>query len=35
MPENPGIPLLFREIFNNAYLPYRDPENATRISEDY
>ena len=26
MPENPGIPLLFREIFNNAYLPYRDPE---------
>ena len=26
MTENPGIPLLFREIFNNAYLPYRDPE---------
>ena len=26
MPENPGIPLLFRDIFNNAYLPYRDPE---------
>ena len=26
MPENPGIPLLFREIFSNAYLPYRDPE---------
>ena len=26
MPENPGIPLLFRSIFNNAYLPYRDPE---------
>ena len=26
MPENPGIPLLFRNIFNNAYLPYRDPE---------
>ena len=26
MPENPGIPPLFREIFNNAYLPYRDPE---------
>ncbi|MCX6359539.1 MAG: N-6 DNA methylase [Armatimonadetes bacterium] len=25
MPENPGIPLLFREIFKNAYLPYRDP----------
>ena len=26
MPENPGIPLLFREIFKNAYLPYHDPE---------
>ena len=26
MPENPGIPPLFRDIFNNAYLPYRDPE---------
>ena len=26
MPENPGIPRLFRDIFNNAYLPYRDPE---------
>ena len=26
MPENPGIPLLFRDIFSNAYLPYRDPE---------
>ncbi len=26
MPENPGIPQLFRNIFNNAYLPYRDPE---------
>ncbi len=26
MPENPGIPSLFREIFKNAYLPYRDPE---------
>lgn len=26
MPENPGIPALFREIFKNAYLPYRDPE---------
>ena len=26
MPENPGIPTLFRNIFNNAYLPYRDPE---------
>ena len=26
MPENPGIPPLFRTIFNNAYLPYHDPE---------
>ena len=26
MPENSGVPLLFRSIFNNAYLPYRDPE---------
>ncbi|HEX2973588.1 MAG TPA: N-6 DNA methylase [Tepidisphaeraceae bacterium] len=29
MPENPGIPLLFRDIFKNAYLPYRDPETLT------
>jgi type I restriction enzyme M protein len=26
MAENPGIPKLFRDIFKNAYLPYRDPE---------
>ncbi|MDQ3539316.1 MAG: N-6 DNA methylase, partial [Chloroflexota bacterium] len=26
MPQNPGIPPLFRDIFRNAYLPYRDPE---------
>ena len=26
MPENPGVPPLFRGIFRNAYLPYRDPE---------
>ena len=26
MPENPGIPALFRDIFQNAFLPYRDPE---------
>ncbi len=26
MPETPGIPPLFRTIFKNAYLPYRDPE---------
>lgn len=26
MPQNPGIPPLFRLIFKNAFLPYRDPE---------
>ena len=26
MPQNPGIPQLFRDIFKNAYLPYKDPE---------
>ena len=26
MPENSGIPALFRDIFRNAFLPYRDPE---------
>ena len=26
MDQNAGIPQLFRDIFNNAYLPYRDPE---------
>ena len=26
MPQNSGIPSLFRDIFKNAYLPYRDPE---------
>ncbi|HNZ39922.1 MAG TPA: N-6 DNA methylase, partial [Candidatus Latescibacteria bacterium] len=26
IPENPGIPPLFRDIFKNAYLRYRDPE---------
>lgn len=26
MTENPGVPELFRDIFKNAYLPYRDPE---------
>lgn len=31
MPENPGIPLLFRDIFKNAYLPYRDPFTFTGI----
>jgi len=26
MSQNPNIPQLFRDIFKNAYLPYRDPE---------
>jgi type I restriction enzyme M protein len=26
MDVNPGVPKLFRDIFKNAYLPYRDPE---------
>ena len=26
MDRNPNIPQLFRDIFKNAYLPYRDPE---------
>jgi len=29
MVENPGIPSLFRDMFKNAYLPYRDPETLT------
>jgi type I restriction enzyme M protein len=24
--QNPSIPQLFRDIFKNAFLPYRDPE---------
>lgn len=26
MVQNEGLPKLFRDIFRNAYLPYRDPE---------
>lgn len=26
MRQNPGLPELFRDIFKNAYLPYRDPK---------
>jgi type I restriction enzyme M protein len=26
LPTNPGVPALFRDIFKNAFLPYRDPE---------
>ena len=29
MGENPGVPPLFRAIFDNAFLPYRDPETLT------
>ena len=29
MGENPGVPSLFRAIFDNAFLPYRDPETLT------
>jgi len=38
MPQNPGIPPLFRDIFKNAYLPYRDPEtlkNFLKIIEEF
>lgn len=37
MPENPGLPPLFRDIFKNTFLPYRDPatlrEFLKRIDE--
>jgi type I restriction enzyme M protein len=26
MPENLGVPLVFRDIFKSAYLPHCDPE---------
>ena len=35
MPENPGIPPLFRDIFKNAYLPYRDPETLQELPQDH
>ncbi|MEI6847401.1 MAG: N-6 DNA methylase [Chlorobiaceae bacterium] len=38
MPENPAVPLLFRTIFKNAYLPYRDPEtlkNFLKIIDEF
>lgn len=38
MPENPGVPPLFREIFKNAFLPYRDPETLRaflKIIDDF
>ena len=33
MPQNPGLPLLFRDIFSNAFLPYRDPETLMLFLE--
>ena len=38
MTENVGIPPLFRDIFKNAYLPYRDPETLKsflKIIDDF
>ena len=38
MNANPGIPQLFRDIFKNAYLPYRDPETLRgflKIIDDF
>lgn len=38
MTENQGIPALFRDIFKNAYLPYRDPETLKaflKIIDDF
>ena len=35
MPENPGIPPLFRDIFKNAYLPYRDPKTLQAVPQDH
>lgn len=34
MPENPGIPPLFREIIKNAFLPYRDNLSGERYREN-
>ncbi|MBU1974725.1 MAG: N-6 DNA methylase [Nanoarchaeota archaeon] len=38
MNQNPNLPQLFRDIFKNAYLPYRDPETLKaflRIIDDF
>ena len=32
--KNPGVPELFRQIFRNAYLPYRDPETFNLFSQE-
>lgn len=38
MSQNPNLPQLFRDIFKNAYLPYRDPETLKsflKIIDDF
>jgi len=35
MPQNAGIPELFRDIFKNAYLPYRDPNSLLRLTSAF
>jgi len=38
MTENEGIPSQFRDIFQNAYLPYSDPETLKsflKIIDDF
>ena len=38
MNQNPNLPQLFRDIFKNAYLPYRDPDTLRaflRIIDDF
>jgi type I restriction enzyme M protein len=38
MAQNPNLPQLFRDIFKNAYLPYRDPETLKsflKIIDDF
>jgi type I restriction enzyme M protein len=38
MNQNPNLPQLFRDIFKNAYLPYRDPETLKaflKIIDDF
>lgn len=34
MNQNPNIPQLFRDIFKNAYLPYRDPETLKNFLKE-
>ena len=35
MPENPGIPPLFRDIFKNAYLTLPRPRNAQSFPQNH